>query len=426
MKKQLLLVLTLTQSIHAIDNAHFYRATNLFQEPRFERSYLTTFDVSVAAGSTKKARNSHRDTVPLLDIYGPYNMIDLGVGVPGKNLCNLVDMTLVELSRTPSRTVLDCNCDPKYQFGFFSVGGEFNIIEANIFYTQNLTKGFFFQIHAPIRKLQIHDICFKDISPCDDLCPNKETPIWQTFLCLFNDMLNQYCLSIAPFCKTGIGDTSFLIGWTHNHQDTEVLDFIDMTFKFGILAPTGAKRNEDQVFSLPMGYNGHWGVPISADLALGLYDWLTIGGHVDAIFFAKTTRDIRLKTALYQSGLIKLAKGQVTIDRRSLWNAGLYLKADHITRGLSLLFGYTFSNQNNITLDTCDCCFDPGIINSDEALQGWKMHTLHFWSEYDFSKEDSRTGVRLAAFYNLEVSGKRIFKTSTGGGSIGIDINLNY
>jgi hypothetical protein len=199
-----------------------------------------------------------------------------------------------------------------------------------------------------------------------------------------------------------------------------------MTFKFGILVPTGAKRDEDQVFSLPLGYNGHWGVPISADLALGLYDWLTFGGHIDALFFAKTTREIRMKTALYQSGLIKLTKGKVDIDRRSLWNAGLYLKGDHIARGLSLLFGYTFSNQNATTLETCDCCLDPSIINSDEMLQGWKMHTVHFWTEYDFSKEDSRVGVRLAAFYNLQVSGKRVFKTNTGGGSIGVDLSWNF
>jgi len=427
MKKQLLPILLLTQLAGAIDNAHFYRATNLFQEPRFERSYLTSFDVAVAAGSTRKGRNFNGDTVPLLDTYGTHNMIELGIGVPHKNKTTPEDFTLIELSRTPGRDVPDpCSCYPKYQFGHFSIYGDFSIIEANIFYTQNITHGFFTQFHIPIRQLKIDDICFKDLSPCNDVCPNKNTPIWQTFLCLFDKILKKYCLSKEPFSETGVGDASFLAGWTHNHQDTEFLDFVDLTIKFGLLSPTGKTRNEDKIFSLPLGYNGHWGVPISFDIAFGMYDWLTFGGHVDAIFFAHTSRNMRLKTAPFQSGIIKLAKGKVDVERGSLWNAGAYIKADHLARGLSLLFAYSFANQNSISIQTCDPCFDNTIINCDEMLQGWKMHNLHFWGEYDFTKENSQYGTRLAVFYNLQVKGKRVFKTNTAGGSIGLDINWNF
>ncbi len=428
-KKKLLIFTLLPLSLYAYDNAHFYRATNLFHEPRFERKLLTTFDVSVGYGSTSKARNKNGKTVPLLNIYGNHNMNELGIGVPNKNLSNVEDVILKQLALTPSRNSPSndvCSaCPTCNEFATYSIYGDFHITEALFSYIQNAAKGFFVQVYLPVRQLKIDDICFKDCSPTDEICPNINTPIWQAFKCKFDDILCKYDLSKEAFKKTGIGDLSLLLGWTYNYQDTEVLDFVDVTFRFGLLAPTGAKKDEDKIFSLPLGYNGHVGIPLSGDFSVGLYEWLTIWAHIDAIFFADVTRNIRMKTGLYQSGLIKLAKGKAKIDRGSLWNAGIFIKADHIYRGLSFLFGYIFSKQNSIDISPCDDCFSSAIANSDEMLKGWKMHTLNFLAEYDFTKEDSTVGTRIGLFYNLEIGGKRLFKTNMVGGNFGIDITWN-
>jgi hypothetical protein len=416
MKKWPLLLVTSTCALLSVDNAHFYRANNLFQEPRFERALLNTLDISLGGGGTDKSRNSHHHIVPLLDIYGPSNMHELGIGVPGKNLANQEDLTLVLLSHLPSR-----NC-----FATFSIHGHFQIIESNISLIQNASKGFFAQMYLPIRHLAIDNICFQDLSPTDDICPNINTPIWQTFLCLFDKILCTHGLSKECFKGTGVGDLSLLIGWALNHENTEILDYVDVTFKAGILLPTGKKKNEDKIFSLPFGYDGHFGVPLSADLGIGLYEWLTVGGHIDAIFFADITRKMRIKTGLFQSGLIKLAKAEVKISRGALWDAGLFIKADHIYRRLSLVCGYSFAQQNNDSVCPCDCCFDASIANTDEMLKGWNQSTIHFLVEYDFMKENARSGARVGAFFNWQISGKQVFKTNVGGGSIGFDVILNF
>ncbi len=134
-----------------------------------------------------------------------------------------------------------------------------------------------------------------------------------------------------------------------------------------------------------------------------------------------------MKTAQHQSGLIKLAKGEAKVDKGSIWTAGVFLKADHIVRGFSFLFGYTFVNKNKDQL--CPCKTDkfcPPIVNSDEMLEGFKMHTVHLWFEYDFTKEDAHIGPRVALFYNHQVGGKRIFKTNMVGGSFGLDIAWDF
>src|SRR5271154_3383230 len=111
------------------DNAHFYRATNFFGEPRFEKPWLSTFDLYASYGRTSTGFNGEHDKVPLLDIYGTYNMQLLGAGVPGKNFSNIADVILEELTLLPSQ-----GC-----FGRFSFDGNFSLTELNIFYMQNFT-----------------------------------------------------------------------------------------------------------------------------------------------------------------------------------------------------------------------------------------------------------------------------------------------
>ena len=413
---------------YTYDNAHFYRATNFFFEPRLERDYLTSVDLFFDAGSTKKARNQFHDTVPLLDIYGTNDMHELAIGVPCKDLSNPLDMIITQLSLVPSRCETSTDaCKTQSKFATFSIDGTFSIIEGIISIAQNIKRGFFLQLYFPIRRLKISSICTTDISPTDEACPNINTPIWKTFKNNFDDILARYNLSRCPVEKTGIGDITFLLGWTHSFQQTEVLDFVDTSFKFGVLIPSGDQRCEDQVFSLPIGYDGHVAAVIDADFAFGAFDWLTLGGHFDLLVFANKTKCIRLKTGEHQSGWFKLAKGETKREKGTLWQIGAYIKADHFAHGLSLLLAYSFASKNRDELTPCDTQeFCPAIVNNDQMLFSWKMHTLNFLLEYDFSKPKSTVGPRFSIYYNLVVGGKRIFTTGTGGGNIGVDIAWSF
>lgn len=395
------------------DNAHFYRATNFFGEPRLENPWLTTLDITFGGGSTSKALNGKGKTVPLLDVYGPHNMHLLGVNVPGQDINNPYDIILQDLALIAGRD----------QFGYLSFNGEFSIFETNIFFIQNFTSGLFVQLHVPVRSIRVNNICQCDLSPTDPVCPNNQDPTWQLFLQNFTDILCRYGLSMQSIDKSGIGDVSLQLGWAYNYQDTDVLDFIDITLKSGILFSTSSRKHENSVFDIPLGYNGHSAIPVSCDLAFGTYDWLTIGGHLGALFFFDDCADIRMKTHQKQSGLFKLACGRASIHQGTLWEAGGYLKADHIIRGFSLLFGYSYVNQQADMLTAADPrVFPCTVINSDEMYDRWKMHTIHVRAEYDFTQEHSWVGPRIGIFYNQPVGGKHIFRTGMAGGECGIDI----
>lgn len=403
----------ISMSCRAVDNAHFYRATLYEGEPRLAIPWFSSFDAAIGRGSTTSGNNARGKKVPLLDIYGVQNMQFLGAGIP-LNPANPFDQILIELQELPERP----------GFGELSFSGKFKIIEAPLCLYQNFTNGFFLEGYIPIRKLSTKNISFIDLSPTDSMIPNASTPVWQSFLQNLPAILQQFDLSITNVSEAGVGDLSLLLGWAWNNVRTVHLDYVDVDAKIGVLIPTGRQRNENKPFDLPLGYNGHWGVPLRFDGALGAFDWFTCGLSLDAVFFFNKTKTVRVQSSNQQSGFIKLAQEKVTVDQGTIWNICSYVKADHVAKGFSLWLGYTFSQQDATCLSLeLASSLNKTLINRDEQLQQWSMHVLHCIAEYDFAKTERDWGPRLGFSYNHILAGKRIFLTDMIFGYIGIDIN---
>lgn len=418
MKKIVLLLALCTLSLHSFDNFHFYRASYFVGEPRFIKPGLGSFDFYLASGGTCRARDCVGcGKTCLLNIYGLHNMHDLGVNVPCKDLSDPVDIVLTNLALVPSRA----------GFGQLLFKGDFSIAEAIIQFTQNFTRGFFMQIGLPLRRMSISNVNFTDCSPHDDLYPNINTPAWQAFLNMFPAILAKYNLYIGNTTSMGIGDASFYLGWAYSYTDTEVIDYVDTEFKIGVYAPTGKERNQQEAFSLPTGYDGHVGIPIQFNAAVGSYDWVTLGMHAGGIAFLDKKKNVRIKTALSQNGFIKLACAQACVKKGNIWHAGGFFKADHFCRGLSFVLGYTFAQENKSRVSPlhAELC-NQTIVNSDGPLLGWSMHTVHFIFDYDFTQEDAFMGSHFSLFYNWQVAGKRTFNTSMAGGQLGLDFSWTF
>lgn len=407
------------QQANAFNSPQFYRANYFFGETRLEKPWLGSWDIAAGYGKTSHARNDHSNSVSILDIYGLQDFQHLGECVPCQDASSPENLTLTLASRLPNRT----------NFGKVTFCGDFSLVETDLWFTQNFTSGFYFQAHIPVRTIKVTNNGFIDVSPQDDIYPNANTPVWQALLNQICPILQKYCISLENVDKTGAGDLVLSLGWTQNCHEITDLDFVDTSFMAGVLIPTSGTQNYNKAFDLPMGYNGHIGMPFEAAIAAGAYDWFTLGGYLNAVYFFNTRDCIPLKTSSEQQGIIKLARGDVKIERGTLWQAAGYAKADHVIRGFSFLIGYSFVKQNKTTLTpTCENsdCFDAQVINNDAALSGWRMHTLNFMADYDFTKEDSFFGPRIGVYYNVQVGGERIYKTNMAGGTIGCDLAWNF
>jgi|GEM_PF-1920934 len=338
---------------HGHDVLHYYRADPLFSEPRFEKPWLASLDIGLGSGYTSTAFNNHGKKVNILNIY------DL----------------------------------PKKHENKMAQKGSFVFHEINIAYTQNFNYGLFIKAHLPLRTdtFFIHTITGDSIQNRDDqLATDQHIPGQKK-----ENIFEPGPSIIATQCikNTDAGDLSIMAGWTINYQKPKTLDFVDITLKAGILFPTGQQKNF-YPFSVPHGYDGLWGIPISADIAIGCYEWLTIGSHLEILpLWAR--------------------HNPITYGR-----VGMYSKADHIMHGLSLLLGYTYSNKNS----SHALSKKIGPTTTKPEIEPWSMHTIHFALEYDLTEYDSFLGPRIGFFIDTPVYGKNIFKTTMSGIFLGLEI----
>jgi hypothetical protein len=405
-----LLLLSLQCAV-ALDN-HFYRSSYFWGEPRFEKPWLGSLDISVGGAQTRTGRNGNGDKTSLFNILGPHNMQKLGTTVPGINSVNPLDQILINLENLPKRK----------GFGQLVFSGKFSIVETHFNAYQNLINGFFVQAYLPLRRLLIRDIQYKDLSPDDAIFPNKNTPEWQKFLVHFDAILKRWNLSLKGADQFSIGDLRILGGWAQNYEDTHDFDFFDVDVKIGILFPTGQKKNPNQSFDLSLGYNGFFGAPLSFNCSIGALDWFTTGLHLEALFFFDKTQELRVKTDTEQNGFIKLARAHVEVEQGTIWQVGWYTKADHFFKGLSLLFSYAYTRKDSDCIEPKNKeIYNPIIINTDRQFKSWNMHVLNFLIEYDLAQKSTDIGPRIGLVYNRIIGGQRIFDAHIAATYIGVD-----
>lgn len=270
----------------------------------------------------------------------------------------------------PHLTTLDL----QLQSGYNSCA---EVFQADVNFYQNGTRGFFGHIHLPV--IALHQFHPKHSQELIDRC-------------------------LDAMERTALSDSTLFIGWTRTFHHTEYLDFIDLTLKTGVLLPTGTKVPLNRTCAIPTGYNGHWGIPLSVDISVGAYDWITFGAHGDGLFLFN-----------------KKSRHHGEIDPGIVWRLGTYIKADHFFQGLSLLLAFSYEQKNRDRFTDCSC-----INANEQQRRGWHRTIFHFVGEYDFCHCESNWIPRIGVYYDHQISGKRVFDISMLGGAIGIDISWCY
>lgn len=389
-----------------------HRAAQTAHETRYERNCLATFEVELMGGRATKGYNSAKDKVNALRIYGLNELGMAGVNAAGAATDHFLHGDLNIIS---GHKGVGINFDGKY-----------SMFEANLSYTQNFCNGFFVDFNLPIKKLKISDITEETV--LGTLTGGDATALRSVVANLATTLaLPAYDLTFEAASKTGIGDIMVTGGWTCNHDDIESLDFLDTTIKLGVSIPSAKKRDQDKAFELALGYEGHTGIAASFDMGIGFYEWITLGTHVGGLFFLDKTINMRMQTNKDQNGWLKLQKGDAKYDMGNIWNAGGHLKADHIFKGVSLMFGYNYVHKGDDTLTPTDTAkFESEAVNADVMHKSWNQHAVSVTLEYDMAEEGRRWNPYFSVFYSRPVKGKYIFVSDVGGGTAGVNVAMDF
>ena len=230
-------------------------------------------------------------------------------------------------------------------------------------------------------------------------------------------------LDIDSWKKTGISDITLMLYWYADFkQIKEHLKNVRLNINMCLTAPSGAEKDEDKTFSLPLGNDGAWGYSASFGLDLFFVNKAKAGLNFEMFFLFSETRERRLKTDENQTDFLLLHKGRATKNFGFTWKFNLFVQIQRFLKGLSGMIAYQFARHDGDKLTAESNDFNYHIINSAQSLQEWSMQNFIFQLNYDFFEECNNSWFKpqLSFFYKMPVTGKRVINPSTFGGQIAL------
>jgi len=480
-------------TVQAIDLPAFYRAPLFQGTPKKDlENWTTYFTVGYAFGSGKKAWDRHGEEVDLLNVYGLVNAAHLGLNVPCKQVKTTDGMTkfikpvtetfwvdeqvivddtkvppLVTAELPPDGILGKFYKDPTKQIAL-SLSGEVTVQQVDFTLHQNLFAGFYAQVYLPIRQVEVDTIARK--IPCTVVCAQEQEALMKLLkvdnpppyptspnplpdnppntLTNIDLILKENCLTglKEPFKKSGISDMLVSLGWQvfDDHSFGTFVKTVEAAVQIGALVPLADERDENHLYSVPLGYNEHMGVNARFYVQVGIADIFAVGAQTGVTTFIRKDRKIRMETDKRQSGIIVLGKGKAEVDQGSMWDLGAYGKVHNFCKGLEAIIGYSFTRQEPTFLEPSDdflqAVYDrelsrnpprifprSDVVNSDQRYWGWEQHVVHAVVQYDFKKhKDLWFSPCVKVSGSVPIAGRRAWIVNMFGASFGVTLDWDF
>lgn len=480
-KNGLIFFLVYGSVLNAIDLPQFYR-TPFFQES-FNNAYdkyTTGLSIRYGHGSTHKAWDTHNDGRPLLSAHGYMDITNIGCYVDSPNTvidslgkdmtgywggANYIPPTVLGKYDKTKETII---FPPNYtkstpNDGLIEYSGHFEIDEWDFTFKQDLFWGFFIQAYIPYRDVKIDKITYNNLG--SDTLTGAD--IWdgtkskapttvnvKDFMQEKSGTLNNVLAAMTfnsnwqdTFKKSGVGDILLSAGW-HGSGDPQspIFKRISAEAQIGVLIPTSGKTDLSKPFAVPLGSADSTAIDGRINLYVQVFDFLGVGANAGGLVFFTQERDLRVKTDKNQDGWILLEPSFGKVDYGAQWDVGAYAQLGF--KGVIAKIGASYTRQEDTIITIHDDNllknysqqqlnqYYPAnnvwpnvvsvndIVNSDQKLKDWEYYALHFIGGYTLELKSVCPTIFLE--YDYPFYGKHTFKTDMFGGTLSVQIKLNF
>jgi len=320
--------------------------------------------------------------------------------------------------------------------GQLALTGKFDQWSANLLAAYEFLRGswghFSLSVHVPVVHKEVRDVTIVDQTSLALL--NNATNLAYTGVQiaalqhLLTDNIRTIAktlgnLDLSNWDETGLGDVVALLNWKHmfkrcGHEHRSAT----LHAKIGVSFPTAEEKDEDKAFSMALGNDGAWGLPMGLGLEFQANKIFKFGVDGELLVLFDETRVRRLKTAPNQTEFLLLNKGNATMEHGLTWQVDAWAQAYHLWSGLSLTAAYQFVDHQHDTLVVKDARFNVipninGIVNTANSLKEWNVHNVIFRANYDFFQKAKKACCvpQVGVFYKLAVGGKHLIDADTYG-----------
>jgi hypothetical protein len=383
-----------------------YRLETWGERNRHRRRVGATFEY----GNTKHSCNNDGHRVSIFELYQPtQSSIAMLQGSPaGSDAANILNQIS---PATDDGTRGNFKFSGKYEE--FS-GGLFGRYD---FDPDSVMGWFDASIHIPLLHRSVKDVRLVDLTKsitAEDLLVRDI--VTTNFSTLVSSLGGQ---SFRDWSASGVGDVALLVGWNGEFKEVRKrLKRVRLNVHTGITLPTGVKKDENVMASLPLGNDGPVGFPFGGGIDL-LFSWkFQLGLDVEFLNLLDDTRTRRIKTDRNQTDFLLLNKAKVRKHYGSTWKFNLYSQSYHFLGGLSLRVAYEHLKHHEDLLTLRTNSFDTAIANTADSLKDWTYHNILLHATYDFFESPARSRFRpqLHFFSKFGINGRRAIIADTFGG----------
>lgn len=301
----------------------------------------------------------------------------------------------------------------------------------NLFHTEvNLKDGFFLGNKIAFSQYTLKNVLVHPVSSTGRWLTDEEIKA-DTALADYLPVFYQKILQNGqPFQDYICNVLCFTAGWAKNWQHFIHADFINISLQTGVQVPPFSVNSccNNDIFKIPMYQYYNVGIPLEADIEIGLLNWLNIGLEGLATFFISNSKFIQLNPSPTQNTLLPSSCVFTKVHHYPFVYTHAYLEADEILPKISFLCGFTYAKQFKTTYEPVDSEKYPcDIVNKYSLHQPWVRATFNIEFQIDCTaNEPSKCSPRLKFLYIQPIYEQATYKTRLLGGELAIDISGNF
>lgn len=279
-------------------------------------------------------------------------------------------------------------------------------------------------LHLPFFEMSLKNVtftdCTRDINAEDMLVKQELTSQLKQRVAMFDPSLN-----LDGWKRIGPGDLFLLAEWQRQfYQGRPILKNVGLCARGGFAFPTGLRTDEDEILSVPFGFDGSLGLIFGGGIDITWFDIFKGGIDVEFIELFGNTRNRRIKVFPDQTEFLLLAKAPTFKDFGFTQRFNLYLES-RFRCGIYARLTYQFWKHSPDTLSLCVNEFSDAIANTAQSLEQWTNHHLIAMLTYDGQfdiPEKNWFKPQFSVFYKFPFNGERALMLNT----FGFIFSLNF
>lgn len=407
--------------IHAFAPTNFFKAYDPFFLPIETKPWVMNLSAHVEAGQTCRASNGCGEHCNILRMYNNQEAVIPMLRNPSPLVAERgADNLLKTLRRLPGGSVTGLTR------GQVQFSGKFQQIEGALHgcysWESPQVPGYFsLSVHQAFLEKKVDDICIKDLTP-DNYCADA---IVKKFITELSEKTKEIgCLDICNWSSAGIGDLTLLLEWRKRFEgldtrtDQTVIKNVTLYTRAGCLFPLATEKNENIAFSMPLGSDGHWGLPLGFGLEIDFIKYISINLYADLLILFDKDRNRRIKTHVTQTDFLLMNTAWTNKRQGMTWQLEAQAVWRYMPYNLSTMLGYLYMKHHNDELFLqnleCNSCLSNDIINTAENLKEWHSHNIFIQIAQTYPNCYC-TPLTVSLFGKFPIGGERVIECYTFG-----------